>query len=151
MEFTSPSAKLAFESTVSVQGVLDYLAAGSDELVAVGMESPWSPEVIGRAIVAAARDYNSIPPTIDSVHPGTLSTHTNMFYDGAAYHAYRMLHAQLSRRDIDHQAGGVTTNLVSKQIAHAEKMMQTYRTSFVDAVRTRKNTLNQSFGYGRVG
>lgn len=127
----------------------DFLVADA-ELPALGLTETWTDEELARCIVAAARKYNSIPPLIHRVSPAGLPADVNTFFEGAAVHAYTILMSKLQREDIDVVAGGVTSNMVQKGIAHCLQMIPMYTKNFEDAARAAKMTMNIRNCYGRL-
>jgi len=117
----------------------------------IGMDLAYSSEEIARAMVAAARSYNSIPPLIHMVSADALPGDTNVFLDGTVYHLALAKLQLLMRQDIDYTAGGVTTNLVSKQIEHMKYLIDKTGKDFTTVAKSLKIARNIAMAYGEVG
>jgi len=141
---------LAFDQYLTIRGVRDFLVADA-ELPALGLTQTWTDEEIRQCIVAAARKYNSIPPLVHNVQPQSLPANVDTFFDGAAAHAYQILMSKLQREDVDSVSGGVSTNMVAKQINHCTMMADKHGKAFAESARIKKMTINVASCYGRIG
>ena len=115
------------------------------------LDLTFSPEEIADAMMRAARDYNSLPPFVDSVTPPHLPGDTNLFLYGTAYHLFLSRIVKLTRNDIDYTAGNVATNAVAKQIAHLKELAVMMKQNFTDTATNIKMAINVSACWGQIG
>lgn len=111
----------------------------------------FSDEEIMLAMERAAREFRSLPPLVGCYAADALPTDTNMFFDGTAQQLYIAEASRLMRNDIDYDAGGVGTNLVSKEIKHLLDLSQMHAARFREAATAWKRTYNLSQAYGPLG
>jgi hypothetical protein len=115
------------------------------------LDLTYSPEEIGDAMMRAGRDYNSVPPFVHTVTPGSLPGDTNLFLYGTAYHLFLSRISKLSRNDIDYTAGNVGTNPVAKQIQHLQVLAKEMRAEFRDMATNIKCSINVHETFGQIG
>jgi hypothetical protein len=115
------------------------------------LDLTYSSEEISDAMVRAGRDYNSVPPFTDSVHPGALPADTNLFLYGTAYHLFLSRISKLSRNDIDYTAGNVGTNPVAKQLQHLQFLAKEMRAEFKEMATHIKVAINVRESFGQIG
>ncbi len=127
--------------------VLDRTAEDNELYMAL----VFTTEDIEDAMRRAAREYNSVPPLINTVYWNQLPAHTNIFLDATVLHLYLSRLAKLQRNDIEYTSGGVEVALEKKQIAHLKDSIPMYRDRFLDAAKAEKLSLNIRRGFGRVG
>jgi hypothetical protein len=133
---------------MNIKEVRDFIADATVEDNQIVGDLTFSDEDITGAMKSAARHYNSIPPLgTGNVTPDSLTTDTNIFFDGTAYYLFLKEYQRRTKADIDYTAGGVTTNLEAKRIAYLEKLMKLHKEQFETAAKTRKITINLNNAY----
>lgn len=115
------------------------------------LDLTYSPEEIADAMMRAARDYNSVPPFVDTVRVGALPGDTNLFLYGTAYHLFLSRISKLTRNDIDYTAGNVGVNPVAKQIAHLKDLAREMRQEFLVLATNIKMSINVCESFGQIG
>ena len=127
--------------------ILDRSVADND----LDRDLSFSNDEIFAAMERAAREYNSLPPFVNSARAACLPKDTNMFLDGVVQQLYIAWLNRAMRNDIDYDAGGVVTSLEAKRIKHMQQLAQDHGERFREAARNRKVFLNMSEGYGPIG
>ena len=136
-------------SYITIDDVRHYIMDRSAEDNEIEMDLAFTDDEITRALKSAMRDYNGTLPLCSSYdNASRLPDDTNMFLDGATAHLYQALWNKLTRSDIDYTAGGVTTNLVTKQIAHAKEKMEFYAARFKEVASAIKIQINVNAAWG---
>ena len=102
---------------------------------------------IERAMKQAVREYNSLPPRVHTVNIHQLPADSNIFLYGTAVHLLTSLLSKMRRNDIDYNAGGLSTNLVAKRIAHAQNEISEFRQLFREEATQNKLSINIDMGY----
>lgn len=134
---------------VTLDAVRDFMA---DDTVTEGLGVlNFTDTEIMKALVSAARDFNSIPPRATFVDPNRMPANTNMFFDAVAYQLYRAEHARLAREDVDFEAGNVQVNPAKLRMANLEKLMKTHDDRFREPAKSYKIDVNMRQAYGPVG
>ena len=136
---------------ITAVDVREYILDRNISDNALDLDLAFSDEEIVSAMKRAAREFNSIPPFVCTVKPDDLSDDTNLFLDGIAAQLYISRMSKLQRSDIDYTAGGVTTNLVSKQIEHLKSGIEFHNARFQEAAKAVKIGINLRQAYGQVG
>lgn len=90
----------------------------------------------------AARAYNSLPPLSIQVDPNSLPANTNMFLDATVAGLYTFRISQMSRNQIDYNAGGSQVSLEKQQIEYMTKLREWHKKEFETAARTQKAYCN---------
>lgn len=111
----------------------------------------FSSEEIEAAMIACARAFNGIFPQVLYVQPHCMSTRTNVFLDGTVAYMLRAKVIQLSRNDLDYQAGNVSVNVDGKQIEHFRNLEKKYYDDFYRVAHNMKLTANLNDGFGQIG
>lgn len=136
---------------VTVEDIRHYVQDRIPEDNELEFDLSFTDEEIERAMVSAARDFNSIPPIgVLKADPQNLWADTNIFFDGTLVHLYTSLIAKLRRNDFDYDAGGVTVNMVQKRIRNLKEAREEHRELFERAAKALKVTKNLRIGR-RVG
>lgn len=117
----------------------------------VDLDLSFSDEEITKAMERAARSYNSLPPLLSTVQWNKLPLDTNIFLEAVAEHLYKAELGKLRRNDIDYNAGGVSSNIAAKRIAHYERMTAELHKSWVEAATAIKVTANYSQAFKMFG
>lgn len=139
-------------SIVTVDEMRHYLMDRVPEDNELEFDLSFTDDEINRAMVHAARDWNSIPPVgIMQADPARLPADTNVFFDGTLVHLYTSLIAKMRRNDLDYTAGGVDVNIVAKRIANLTKAREEHRELFRTAASDIKVSANLKRAFGRVG
>lgn len=99
------------------------------------------------AMVRAAREFNSIPPFVETAYADCLSGDTNMFLDATAAQLYISEMSKLMRNDIDYNSGNVTTNLVAKRIEHLKTLYKVHAERFKEVAKQYKLSMNINAGF----
>lgn len=115
------------------------------------LDLTYSSEEVADAMMRAARDFNSLPPFVCTVHPGALPGDTNVFLYGTAYQLFLSRISKLSRNDIDYTAGNVGTNPVAKQIAHLKDLAKLMKEEFTTQAQHLKVAINVRETFGQIG
>lgn len=137
------------ENYITIDDVRHYIMDREAEDNELEMDLSFTDDEITKALQSAMRDYNSTIPLCSSYdNPAQLSGDTNMFLDGATAHLYMALWNRLTRSDIDYTAGGVTTNLVAKQIAHCKDKIKLYGDRFKETATNIKIQINVNAAWG---
>lgn len=126
----------------------DYLMDRTPEDNPLRMDLTWSDDDLTRAMAVAAREYNSIPPFTDVVSPDALPDDTNLFLDGAAWAACRLLVNKERRNAVKYSAGGVSGDVSGTQIKMLEQMGGEFRESFFNTAKSLKIARNLNAAYG---
>jgi hypothetical protein len=106
---------------------------------------------IKAAMERAAREYNSIHPTVAYVDGNALPKHTNTLLYATVEQLYRAVRSRLRRNDLTFQAGGVVTNIDKERIAHLSAEIDELRQLWTAAAKDEKIRLNVSQAWGFVG
>jgi hypothetical protein len=106
---------------------------------------------IDEAMVRAARAYNSISPRVHFVEPSKLPAHHDLFLHGTAAQLYLAKVAQLSRRDLDYDAGGVQVSPETKRLAHFTNLYKLHQEEFNGRATEHKTEINMLNAWGCVG
>lgn len=128
---------------LTVDDVRRYILDRGIQDNALALDLAFSDPEIKDAMLRAARAFNTIPPIgVMIVNDGALPNDTNIMLDGTVYQLYVSKIAMLSRNDIDYDAGGVTTNLVAKQIKNLRDMAKERLEAFEKAATDLKLAVN---------
>lgn len=133
---------------LQIQDVRDYVWDRSLDDNYLELDLTFSDDEILNAMKRAAREFNSIPPYVSKVEPARLPNDTNIFLDATVAQLYISRLNQLSRDDIDYTAGGVSTNLVQKQIEHMRLLGREHQARFKEAAANYKITRNLRDAFG---
>ena len=131
--------------------VREYILDRSIADNALDLDLTFDDAEIISAMKRAAREFNSIPPFVSRVNPDQLPDDTNLFLDAIAVQLYISRLSKLQRSDIDYTAGGVTTNLVAKQLEHLQSGIKFHDERFRSAATALKIGINLQQAYGQVG
>jgi len=112
------------------------------------MDIAYSPEEIDRAMRAAAREYNSVPPPVHTVRANALPTTTNLFYYATAEQLMRSEVLRLARNDAAVQTGDVSDELDARRIQHFRSLIQEYRELWYNEALEKKRMINLRGAYG---
>lgn len=138
-------------SHIKIDDVRDYILDRCAEDNQLYLDVVFSGDEIQNAMKRAAREYNSVPPLISTVHWEHLDDSTNLFLDAIVAHLYISRISQLQRNDIKHDVGGVSVDLEQRQIEYMTKMIPFFLDRFKEATHARKLTANLRAAYGRIG
>jgi len=106
---------------------------------------------IAEAMKAAARDYNTITPTIETVNPSALPDDTSLFLDAIFYHLIIKKIVCESRQEIEVVAGNTTTSPATTQIKRLQEAAKLYGDRFRGFAIQRKRDKNNRASFGRIG
>jgi len=117
---------------------------------AIDMDLAWTDPEIAQAMRFCAMSYNAIQPYVERITATTLPNEM-LFIHGTIYHLYLSRWSQLTRSDLDYQAGNMTVDRVKRWIAHLENGMKLHKEEFETKGKERKIFINLNDAYGRVG
>jgi len=142
---------MASNTYITVDDIRLYILDRSIEDNPLDKDLSFSDEEILAAMERAARAYNGFPPYVDAVTPDCLPKHDNTFFDAVVQQLYIGEIARISRNDIDYEAGGVSTNLETKRIAHLRRMAAEHGELWRESARQRKVFKNWRDAFGSLG
>jgi len=116
----------------------------------ISMDLDWKDPEIMQAMRFCAMSYNSIQPYVEQITANTLPGEM-LFIHGTIYHLYLSRWSQLTRSDLDYQAGNMTVDRVKRWIEHLQKGMELHKTEFETKGKERKLVINLNNAYGCVG
>lgn len=103
----------------------------------------WSDEDLTYGLVAACREFNSIPPfNMKATDAGNLSADSNLFFYGAAQAIFRRKLNSLTAEHTSFEAGGITTNPNAELMRGMAVLAKEYYTLFREeatAIKANKN------------
>lgn len=112
----------------------------------------YTSEEILSAMRWAAREYNSLPPIgVSNVDPDHLPGDTNIFLDGITAALLRTTLIRESANDIQVQAGNVSVQVGSVQIAHLKSLIPLFDERFRTAATNVKVSINLGNAFGSIG
>lgn len=133
--------------------VRDYIRdkTAEDNPLSAG-ELRYTSEEIASAMRWTAREYNSLPPIgVSSVDPAHLPGDTNIFLDGITAALLRTTLLRETANDIQVQAGNVSVQIGSVQIAHLKQLIPMFDERFRSAATNVKLSINLASAFGSIG
>lgn len=138
---------------ITESDVRDYIRDRvADDNPLLAGELRYTSEEIAFAMRTAAREYNSLPPIgVSVVDPKALPGDTNVFLDGIAAALLRTTLLRETANDIAVQAGNVSVQIGSVQIAHLKQIIPMFDERFRTTATNIKVSINLSHAFGSIG
>lgn len=140
---------LMSKNLITVEDIRLFILDNSIEDNALDMDLEFSDSEILEAMRRCAMTYNTTPPLIGSKVSPENFPYSMVFLHGVAYQLYLSKLHELTRNDIDYNAGGVSTNLVAKRIAHVKGLIQLHKEAFEVQMRELKYVQNANRAFRR--
>lgn len=133
--------------TLTEQDVRDFVQ-DRDQADNDGLDLSFSPDDIKKAMIRAAREYNSVPPLFIRMEcTGCLPGDTNLFLDATAEQLYISELSRLTRSDIEYNAGGVVTSIDRTRIEHLKGLIKMHAERWRPIAQSQKLAANIRRGY----
>lgn len=115
----------------------------------VDLDLSFSSEEIANAEKNAVRHFNMMPPVVGRAI-GQIPEPLIHLY-GTVYYLYLAKILNLSRNDVDYQAGGMSVDITKRRLANYTAISQQLRSEFEQAAKNYKRTINIHSYIGRIG
>lgn len=139
-------------SYIVEEDIREYLMDTSWEDNDLLLDKAFSTEELEAAMRSVVRMWNDIPPFLNStITPDKLPSNSNVFFDGIVLALLKRKLLNLTRNDIDYNAGNMQVSFEAKHIQHIKSLIPYYEAKFEQAAKAIKTSANLRSAYGPVG